>query len=434
MIMKITEKRNPGCILFLLVIFLLQLSLPSYSQMEGKGAIEVRSIPPGAYVNIDEVNVGTTPVKKKNANPGTYRVTVKSEDLSQESTIIVNPDILTSVTFWFTSESRIGFVVNDTEMQKTAGGSPYTPLDPELPQGPADYIEIPREDFDTLKMSGCQKKYNLDAFLTLTLTQKFRTSDRDVQITLNSSLYDFDNSKIIYEKRFIQGKEFSKNPDISDIDEMRLDALGDFLEEFNTYMIQTAPSLKGRGGFRKPVIQNIPLTSGAKAVMPSVKGNENAGKWSEAEYHDAMLRNIVDKKAFPFTLKTRLNKFINSGDYFGRKVVLLYFFDASFDFCKEGLDEIAGLHLENSQEFLPIGICISGKGSRRRIAENFLRARLYNFPVVFDTDDISFKYGANDSVPLYVLVDTEGKIRYIKRGTVNLSKLLDRIQYLNTKK
>jgi len=433
-IMNISHKRKSGSILFLLVIFLCSFSLPSHSQMEGKGAVEIRSIPPGAYVNIDGVNAGTTPVKKKNVTPGTYRVTVKSDDLSQESTVIVNPDILTSVTFWFTSESRIGFVVNDAEMQRTAGGSPYTPLDPELPRGPADYIEISRQDFDTLKMNGCQQKYNLDAFLTLTLSQKFRTSDRDVQITLNSSLYDFDNNKIIYEKRFIQGKEFSKNPDTSDIDEMRLAALGDFLEEFNTFMIQTAPSLKGRGGFRQPVVQNIPLTSEAKVVMPPVSGNENYGKWTESEYHDAMLRTIVEKKAFPFSLKTRLNKFINSGDYIGRKVVLLYFFDASFDFCKTGLDEIAGLHLENSEEFLPIGICISGKGSRRRIAENFLRARLYNFPVVFDTDDISFKYGANDSVPLYVLVDQKGTIRYIRRGTINLSKLLDRIQYLNVKK
>lgn len=396
--------------------------------------MEIRSIPPGAYVQIDGINLGTTPFKKKDVNPGTYRVIVKSGDVTQEGSLIVNPDILTTITFWFTYESRIGFFVHDQEMQNPSGASPYTPIDLELPQGPADYIEIPHEDFDNLKMTGCQKKYNLDAFLNLTLTQKVRTSDRDVQVTLNSSLYDFDSSKIIYEKRFVQGKEFKKKPEPSDIDEMRLDALGDFLEEFNSFMIKTAPSLKGRGGFRQPVVQNIPLTSAAKAVLPSDTGNGSQGKWTDKEYYDAMLKNLVDKKAFPFTLKTRLNKFVNSSDYMGKQVVLLYFFDASFDFCKEGLDEISRVHLENDKEFLPIGICISGKGSRRRIAENFLRARMYNFPVVFDTEDVSNKYGANDSVPLYILIDRDSKIRYIKRGTANMSKLLERIQYLNFKK
>ncbi len=426
--------RNYRWVLIILLVLLFRLSFPALAQMEGKGSVEIRSVPPGAYIKIDGVNVGTTPLKKKDINPGSYKVEVKSDEIVQESTIIVNPDILTSITFWFTSESRIGFVVNDPEMQKTSGGSPYTPIDLELPQGPADYIEISPEDFQSLKMTGCQQKYNLDALLILTLTQKTRTSDRDFQVTLNSSLYNFDNGKIIYEKRFIQGKEFGKPPEPSDIDEMRLDALGDFLEEFNTFIVKTAPSLKGSGGLRQPVIQNIPLNSGAKVLLPTQTGNDSQGKWTDIEYHDAMLKNLIDKKAFPFTLKTRLNKFINSSDYISKQVVLLYFFDASFDFCKEGLDEIAGVHLENEKEFLPIGICISGKGSRRRIAENFLRARLYNFPVVFDTDDVSYKYGANDSVPLYVLIDTDGKIRYIKRGTVNLSKLLDRIQYLNSKK
>ena len=432
--MKTYITKNFGQIFILLVFFLFRLSLPASAQMEGKGSVEIRSVPVGAYVQIDGVNLGTTPFKKKGMNPGTYRVTVKSDDISQESTLTVNPDILTSITFWFTNESRIGFVVRDIEMQKKSGFSPYTPIDLELPPGPADYIEISPEDFNILKMTGCQKKYNLDAFLTLNLTQKFRTSDRDVQVTLNSNLYDFDQGKIIYEKRFVQGKEFRKKPEFSDIDEMRLDALGDFLEEFNSFMIKTAPSLKGRGGFRQPVVQYIPLTSKAKVVMPSVKGTGDQGKWTDMEYHDAMLRNIINKKAFPFTLKTRLNKFVNFDDYIGKQVILLYFFDASFDFCKEGLDEIARVHLENEKEFLPIGICISGKGSRRRVAENFLRARLYNFPVVFDTGDVSFKYGANDSVPHYVLIDRQGKIRYVKRGTVNLSKLMDRIQYLNSKK
>lgn len=421
-------------VLFLLAVLLFRFSFPVFAQMEGSGFIEIRSVPPGAYLQIDGVNLGTTPFKTKGLKPGTYKVTVKYQDFLQDMSLAVNPDILTSVTFWFTKESRIGFIVDDHQMQKASGASPYTPIDLELPSGPAGYIEIPQEDFDSLKMKGCQKKYNLDAFLTLTLTQKFRTSDRDVQVTLNSTLFNFDNNSVIFKKRFVQGIEFPKSPEPSDIDEMRLSALGDFLEEFNSFMIKTAPSLKGRGGFRQPIIQNIPLTPDAKLILPSGTGEEKQGKWTDKEYRDAMLRNIIDQPASPFTLKNRLNKFVNSSDYMGKQVILLYFFDASFDFCKEGLDAISKVHLENDKEFLPIGICISGKGSRRRVAENFLRARLYNFPVVFDTGEVSSKYGVNDSVPHYVLIDRGSKIRYIKRGTVNLEKLLERILYLNSGK
>ena len=423
------------CLLIVSLVFfsLFRFFNPVYAQTVGNGSLEVRSIPPDAYVLIDGVNVGSTTYKKKNMSPGTYRITVKKSGKTQEHEVKISPNILTIIKFRFTKESRIGYFVDDSQMLKNEGTSPYTPIDPEFPTGVVDYIPVESEDFINLKMSGCQRKYNLDAFLLLTVAQKTRTSDRDIQVTINSNLYDFDRKKTIFEKRFVRGKEFNRNPEPPDIDDMRLDAFGEFLEDFNKFMKTEAFRMKGRGGYAKPVIQYIAARNDVKVNLPQ-NDSENPPKWVDKEYKDGMLRDIVGKTAFPFTLKTRLNKIVNSSDYIGKQVIVLYFFDASFAFCKKNLDDLALKHSENEGEFLPIGIVVSGKGSRRRVAENFLRARLYNFPVVFDTGSVSTRYGVNDAVPLYVVIDTKGKIRYIKRGTADLTELYERIRFLNSKK
>jgi len=417
--------------IFLLIIFLiLSVYESAFADFEGRGILEVRSIPSGKEVFIDKVYVGRTAFKREDFRPGSYQVRVRGQGKEQEALVIVNPDTRTIVTFRFIQSSQIGYLIDDQIIAGDPRGSQYTVINFNIPPPESvNFIPINIGPSSSLQLEKLRRDYSLDGFLYLKVQKKRRTTPRDVQVTLNAELYDFNQDKSIYKKRFVSGGDFDHDPKPSDIDSLRLDVYREFSQDFSKFLKKEASSLRKSSSVRKPEIKNVPL-QGTPLVVPPAPEVNILKEWALPDYSGTPFQDLIGTKAPQFRLKGRLGKITDSTGYIGKQVVLLYFFDASFDFCQRELDELAKLKVLHEKKFTPIGICLALKGKRRRTAENFLRRRIYPFPVAFDTSNIAKKYNARNVVPLWVLIDRNSKIRYIRRGTWSIPRLYERIQYL----
>lgn len=393
----------------------------SQEDFAGSGDLQVESSPKGAQVFIDNVLKGTTPLSIKGLRPGSYLVKLIYGSLSQEISVIINPDKTALVSWDLQGKTKIGlwqeFSSFDNDLLRVLA----SPLELRFPSFvEAVFIESRASRVQLAKQKG------LKGILHLKFSLDKRLSHRDIQVTLLADYYEIDTEKKLLDKRYAAGREYNFDPGGQQVLELKQQALQELEKDLRQLLTETYggdSSLSPEKPEAK--FEETPIDASPEKTIIS-----GAGSWTEPDYTGTGFAKLIGVSPPDFALRTRRGENIELSSYKGRGVVLLYFFDASFQFCRRELDEIHRLYLRNQDEFTPIGISIAGSGRRRLLTENFLRTRLYEFPVVIDTAQVSRKYSASDSVPVWVLIDKKGKIRYIKRGTWKVESVYERIRYL----
>jgi peroxiredoxin len=114
-----------------------------------------------------------------------------------------------------------------------------------------------------------------------------------------------------------------------------------------------------------------------------------------------------------FTLKSAAGENVRLSEYRGQ-VVLINFWASWCGPCRQEMPELDNIH----QKYSGLGFTVFGVNVEqdRAMADKVLRDIPVSFPILFDdTNRVSELYGV-DAMPVTVLVDRRGEIRYLHRG------------------
>ncbi|MCB1853998.1 MAG: TlpA family protein disulfide reductase [Halieaceae bacterium] len=114
-----------------------------------------------------------------------------------------------------------------------------------------------------------------------------------------------------------------------------------------------------------------------------------------------------------FTLKSAAGDNVRLSEYRGQ-VVLINFWASWCGPCRQEMPELEAIH----RKYADLGFTVFGVNVEqdRAMADRVLRDIPVSFPILFDDDNrVSELYGV-DAMPVTVLVDRGGAIRYLHRG------------------
>jgi peroxiredoxin len=114
-----------------------------------------------------------------------------------------------------------------------------------------------------------------------------------------------------------------------------------------------------------------------------------------------------------FTLKSATGENIRLSEYRGQ-VVLLNFWASWCGPCRQEMPKLDDLH----QKYESLGFTVFGVNVEqdRKMADKILKDIPVTFPVLFDDENgVSDQYDV-DAMPLTLLIDRDGEIRYMHRG------------------
>lgn len=117
--------------------------------------------------------------------------------------------------------------------------------------------------------------------------------------------------------------------------------------------------------------------------------------------------------ATDFTLKSAGGENIRLSEYRGQ-VVLLNFWASWCGPCRQEFPHLSDLH----DKYADLGFTVFGVNVEkdRTLASKVLRDIPVSFPILFDdANEVSESYGV-DAMPMTVLVDRNGDVRFIHRG------------------
>lgn len=121
----------------------------------------------------------------------------------------------------------------------------------------------------------------------------------------------------------------------------------------------------------------------------------------------------VGKPAPDFTLRSSNGKNLKLGEYRGQ-VVMLNFWATWCGPCRQELPLLNRLHEQYRRSgFALLGVNVD---DNPKAAEDMARQLGVSFPLLFDTDKgVSKRYDI-DGMPSTLLLDRDGKVRYVHRG------------------
>lgn len=122
---------------------------------------------------------------------------------------------------------------------------------------------------------------------------------------------------------------------------------------------------------------------------------------------------LVASPASNFTLKDASGENIRLSEYRGQ-VVLLNFWASWCGPCRQELPHLDALH----QKYEDLGFTVFGVNVEqdRTSADKVLRDIPVNFPVLFDDENLVSELYSVDAMPMTVLVDRDGNMRFTHRG------------------
>ncbi|PLW68125.1 TlpA family protein disulfide reductase [Pseudohalioglobus lutimaris] len=114
-----------------------------------------------------------------------------------------------------------------------------------------------------------------------------------------------------------------------------------------------------------------------------------------------------------FTLKSTTGENIRLSEYRG-EVVLINFWASWCGPCRQEMPELEALH----QRYRDLGFTVFGINVEqdRSSAERILRDLGLSFPVLFDDDNQVSELYDVDAMPVTVLVDRNGEVRFAHKG------------------
>jgi len=122
---------------------------------------------------------------------------------------------------------------------------------------------------------------------------------------------------------------------------------------------------------------------------------------------------IVSKQAPDFALESSIGRNLRLSEFRG-DVVIVNFWSSGCGRCREQLDQLARINEANRLNHMSIlSVNVDGDSSR---AMRIIAAQDLEFSVLFDTDKIVSRLYDPRRLPMTVMVDPHGTVRYIQEG------------------
>lgn len=114
-----------------------------------------------------------------------------------------------------------------------------------------------------------------------------------------------------------------------------------------------------------------------------------------------------------FTLKSASGENIRLSEYRGQ-VVLINFWASWCGPCRQEMPHLDAIH----KKYEPMGFTVFGINVEqdRKMADKILRDIPVSFPILFDDSNLVSELYKVDAMPVTVLVDRNGDIRFMHRG------------------
>jgi thiol-disulfide isomerase/thioredoxin len=114
-----------------------------------------------------------------------------------------------------------------------------------------------------------------------------------------------------------------------------------------------------------------------------------------------------------FTLKSASGENIRLSEYRGQ-VVLINFWASWCGPCRQEMPHLDAIH----KKYEPMGFTVFGVNVEqdRKMADKILRDIPVSFPILFDDSNLVSELYDVDAMPVTVLVDRNGDIRFMHRG------------------
>lgn len=126
-----------------------------------------------------------------------------------------------------------------------------------------------------------------------------------------------------------------------------------------------------------------------------------------------VMATSIGNEAGNFTLKSASGSNIRLSEYRGQ-VVLLNFWASWCGPCRQEFPHLDDLH----QKYSDLGFTVFGVNVEqdRKSADKVLRDIPVTFPVLFDKNNLVSELYKVDAMPMTVLVDRNGVVRFLHRG------------------
>ena len=139
-----------------------------------------------------------------------------------------------------------------------------------------------------------------------------------------------------------------------------------------------------------------------------------------------------EKTAAPqLTVKDLNGRIVRLGDYHG-KVVLINFWATWCPPCRAEMPDLIKLQREYAKDGLQI-IGITYPPEQKGRVRRFASSLKVNYPIVLGTREIKTRFSSDETLPLTVVIDRDGKVSEIISGILLREEFDEKIKPLLTK-
>ena len=140
----------------------------------------------------------------------------------------------------------------------------------------------------------------------------------------------------------------------------------------------------------------------------------------------------VPQETPQFELKDINGRTVRLSDYQG-KVVLINFWATWCPPCRAEMPELVKLQREHGKEGLQI-IGITYPPEKKSRVLRFAKSLKVNYPIALGTTELKSRYSSEDTLPLTVVIDRNGKVKDIISGILLREEFDEKIKPLLMKK
>ena len=139
-----------------------------------------------------------------------------------------------------------------------------------------------------------------------------------------------------------------------------------------------------------------------------------------------------DASAPQFELKDVNGRIVRLSDYRG-KVILVNFWATWCPPCRAEMPDLVKLQHQYGTEGLQI-IGVSYPPQKKSRVVRFAKSLKVNYPIVLGTRELKARYSSDETLPLTVVIDRDGKVSEIISGILLREEFDEKIKPLLTKK